>query len=82
MADKEIPTLYRWAGGSERLEMIFQAFYDRVPSDPVLGPVFAGMAPEHFETVAHFPWAFEHGRQASQSAFDSRATTALDRIAA
>jgi hemoglobin len=54
MADKEIPTLYQWAGGSERLEMLFKAFYDRVPSDAVLGPVFAGMAPEHFETVAHF----------------------------
>ena len=54
MADKAIPTLYQWAGGIDRIQGLFKAFYDKVPGDPILGPVFAQMHPEHFETVAHF----------------------------
>jgi hemoglobin len=54
MTAKEIPTLYQWAGGVERIEALFKAFYARVPSDPLLGPVFAKMPIEHFQTVAHF----------------------------
>jgi hemoglobin len=54
MTDKQIPSLYEWAGGIDRLQGLFKAFYARVPSDPMLGPVFAGMPIEHFETVAHF----------------------------
>ena len=54
MAEKQTPTPYEWAGGVERIQTLFKAFYARVPSDPLLGPVFAGMPAEHFETVAHF----------------------------
>jgi hemoglobin len=54
MTAAQIPTLYEWVGGIERIEALFKAFYERVPADPILAPVFAKMAPEHFETVARF----------------------------
>ena len=54
METKEIPTLYDWAGGIQRIETLFMRFYERVPADPVLAPVFAKMSSEHFRTVAHF----------------------------
>ena len=54
MTATRVPTLYEWVGGIERLEALFAAFYARVPADPVLGPVFAGMSPMHFRTVARF----------------------------
>ena len=54
MTAAQIPTLYEWVGGIERIEALFKAFYERVPTDPILAPVFAKMAPEHFETVARF----------------------------
>jgi len=50
----EIPTLAEWAGGPERFQALFSAFYAKVPSHPVLGPVFAGMDPRHAEHVAAF----------------------------
>jgi hemoglobin len=54
MTGKSAPTLYEWAGGIDRIKALFQAFYTRVPADPLLGPVFAGMPREHFEIVAQF----------------------------
>jgi hemoglobin len=54
METKEIPTLYDWAGGVQRIETLFMRFYERVPADPVLAPVFSKMSSEHFRTVAHF----------------------------
>lgn len=54
MTIEQIPTLYQWAGGIDRIQELFRAFYDKVPADPILGPVFAQMHAEHFETVAHF----------------------------
>jgi len=54
MADKNIPTLYEWAGGAESIESLFEAFYQRVAVDAVLGPVFAHMPVDHFRIVAHF----------------------------
>jgi hemoglobin len=54
METKPIPTLYDWVGGIERLEALFMRFYERVPADPILAPVFANMPSEHFRTVAHF----------------------------
>jgi hemoglobin len=54
MEAKTNPTLYEWAGGVEALEDLFKKFYERVPGDPILAPVFAQMASEHFRTVAHF----------------------------
>jgi hemoglobin len=54
MTTAQTPTLYEWAGGIERIKALFKAFYERVPTDPILAPVFAQMAPEHFEIVARF----------------------------
>jgi hemoglobin len=54
MTTKDIPTLYEWAGGIERIEALFSMFYQRVPADPILAPVFSEMPAEHFRTVAHF----------------------------
>jgi len=54
MESDNIPTLYEWAGGIERIDILFMKFYERVPSDPILAPVFAGMSPDHFQVVARF----------------------------
>jgi hemoglobin len=54
MKPTEVPTLYDWIGGIDRLESLFKTFYERVPADPLLGPVFAHMSLEHAQTVAHF----------------------------
>ena len=51
---KKVPTLYEWVGGNEKIEALFRSFYQRVPRDSVLAPVFANMAETHFMTVAHF----------------------------
>lgn len=51
-ADRE-PTLFEWAGGLPALTRMTRIFYERyVPWDPLLGPLFAGMAPDHPERVA------------------------------
>ncbi|MEU4839240.1 group II truncated hemoglobin [Nocardia testacea] len=47
-----VPSLYDWAGGAEAFGKLFDTFYDRVPEDPVLGPVFEGMHPDHARHVA------------------------------
>lgn len=51
---KNVPTLYEWAGGAERIEELFRVFYEKVRKDEILAPVFAGMPREHFEVVGHF----------------------------
>jgi hemoglobin len=48
------PTLYEWLGGLPALEQLTSLFYSRVPSDPVLAPVFANMSAEHPQHVAEF----------------------------
>jgi hemoglobin len=48
------PSLYEWAGGIDRIEALFAEFYERVPADEVLAPVFARMSKEHFRIVANF----------------------------
>lgn len=50
----EAPTLYAWMGGAPVLERLFVLFYERVPHDPVLAPIFASMSPEHARHVAAF----------------------------
>lgn len=54
MTKGNVPTLYEWCGGVERIEALFKRFYEHVRTDSVLGPVFAEMPEEHFQTVAHF----------------------------
>ncbi len=48
------PSLADWAGGPEAFARLFARFYQRVPQDPVLSPVFAGMDPHHAEHVSAF----------------------------
>lgn len=54
MKNNTIPTLYDWAGGKEKLEQLTKLFYERVAKDELIGPIFAGMSPEHAKHVAHF----------------------------
>jgi hemoglobin len=49
-----VPTLYEWLGGAEPLNRLIDRFYQKVPADPILAPVFAHMSPEHFQHVAQF----------------------------
>jgi CDGSH-type Zn-finger protein len=50
--DRE-PTLFEWAGGYPALLDTTTIFYSRhVPSDPVIGPLFARMEADHPERVA------------------------------
>jgi len=47
------PTLFEWAGGYPALLDMTRIFYSRyVPEDPLLGPIFAEMSPDHPERVA------------------------------
>jgi truncated hemoglobin YjbI len=47
------PTLFEWAGGLPALTRMTRIFYEHyVPRDPLLQPLFAGMAPDHPERVA------------------------------
>ena len=52
--EKNIPTLYEWAGGKEALEKLTQLFYTKVAGDELLSVVFKNMSPEHSKLVAHF----------------------------
>src|SRR5882762_8179882 len=53
MTDK-VPTLYEWLGGGEALSRLIERFYQKVPADPLLAPLFASMPKEHFQYVAQF----------------------------
>ena len=47
------PTLFEWAGGWPALLRTTRIFYEKyVPEDPLIGPLFASMAPDHPERVA------------------------------
>jgi hemoglobin len=50
--DAETPTLYEWAGGSDALERLTEAFYRRVRADELIGPLFANMPEDHPRHVA------------------------------
>lgn len=47
-----MPTLFEWLGGAPALEKLFTRFYEKVPEDPQLAPVFAHMDPGHARHVA------------------------------
>ena len=51
---KNIPTLYDWAGGNEKLEELTKFFYEKVLPDELIGPVFKNMSEQHTKHVAHF----------------------------
>ncbi len=48
------PTLLAWMGGMPALERLLEVFYAKVPSDPILAPVFSAMSKEHVAHVAAF----------------------------
>lgn len=50
----DIPTLYEWIGGGDAILRLFSRFYERVPGDAILAPVFAAMPPGHAAHVAQF----------------------------
>lgn len=51
--DDEAPTLFEWLGGTAVLRELTHVFYSRyVLPDPLIGPLFADMAPDHPERVA------------------------------
>lgn len=54
MSDRAVPTLFEWMGGLPAITRLLDAFYRRVPDDPVLAPVFAGMSPAHAAHVGTF----------------------------
>jgi truncated hemoglobin YjbI/quinol monooxygenase YgiN len=47
-----VPSLYEWAGGTEALERLTEAFYQQVIKDDLIGPLFAKMDPGHPRYVA------------------------------
>jgi CDGSH-type Zn-finger protein/truncated hemoglobin YjbI len=51
--DSHEPTLFEWAGGFPALLRMTHIFYSKyVPQDPLVGPLFARMSPDHPERVA------------------------------
>ena len=52
-APEHEPTLFEWAGGFPALLRMTRIFYTKyVPQDPLVGPLFANMSPDHPERVA------------------------------
>src|SRR5262249_52889369 len=52
-APEHQPTLFEWAGGFPALLRMTRIFYTKhVPEDPLIGPLFANMSPDHRERVA------------------------------
>lgn len=49
-----LPSLAEWAGGAEAIRRLFTRFYERVPLDPVLAPIFVGSGADHAAHVAAF----------------------------
>ena len=49
-----VPTLYAWLGGIEALERLTTRFYERVPDNPTLAPIFAHMSTQHAKHAAAF----------------------------
>src|SRR5258708_3941245 len=54
MPDNAIPTLYEWAGGVEALRKLTSAFYQKVPTIPLVVTLLSEMHAYHPERVACF----------------------------
>ena len=51
---EETPTMFQWAGGLPALTRMMRLFYEKfVPADDLLAPLFANMAADHPQRVAH-----------------------------
>lgn len=73
MADT-VPTLYEWMGGGDALKNLIERFYEKVPADPLLAPLFAHMPAEHFQHVAAFIGEVLGGPPAYSSSYGGHAT--------
>lgn len=51
---QQIPSLLEWLGGQGALDALITRFYEKVPADPLLQPLFADMPKEHFKHVSAF----------------------------
>lgn len=51
------PTLFEWAGGAAALRRMIDAFYDRVETDDLLGPLFPGGVSEDHRAHVSLWWA-------------------------
>lgn len=51
---ERVPTLLEWMGGPAVLARLIEVFYQRVPADPLIGPLFANMSADHTQHVAAF----------------------------
>jgi len=49
-----VPTLYEWMGGMPAIERLFDVFYSKLPSDPILTPLFEKLPPDHARHVSAF----------------------------
>jgi hemoglobin len=67
------PSLAEWAGGPDAFRRLFTRFYERVPEDPVLAPVFRQMDARHPEHVARFVCEVLGGPQAYSAGGGSHA---------
>ncbi|TDV40395.1 group II truncated hemoglobin [Actinophytocola oryzae] len=63
-----MPTLYEWLGGAPALEKLFSRFYEKVPDEPLLAPLFAHMDPHHAQHVAAWVGEVFGGPKAYSSA--------------
>ena len=52
--NEQIPSLYEWLGGDERLQQLTKLFYEKVLKDDMLEPLFRHMPADHPVHVAHF----------------------------
>ncbi len=69
MTAPKVPTLYEWLGGIEALLRLTTRFYQRVPDDPLLKPIFEHMGVDHPAHVAAFLAEVLGGPQVSSSRF-------------
>lgn len=54
MTANPTPSLYAWLGGIDALERLTTRFYQRVPDNATLAPIFAHMGADHPAHVAAF----------------------------
>ena len=68
MPARSEPTIYEWAGGQDAFARWFEAFYDLVEADDLLGPVFGGkVTREHRDHVTAW-WCEVMGGPATYTA--------------
>lgn len=68
MTDNGDPTLYEWAGGTESIRRLMDAFYDRVEQDDLLAPLFHGKVSEKHRANVTQWWAEVFGGPAEYTA--------------